>query len=167
MEKNMIFGIPEMPPKILLWVKKNFLITLRNGIFSGYLYFIKVIYVFPLLVSWIVKIKMDYKGVGRILHHWWTREIDKNAPDNQVGHIFSTIYIYTCLFVIELLFDPEVTANLYCSFAYPYWEGCVICSNFWVVYITIQERVTILIWYGDFRRKKQRRKILKREKGNK
>ena len=24
--------------------------------------------------------------------------------------------------------DPEVTANLYCNFAYPYREGCVICS---------------------------------------
>ena len=29
---------------------------------------------------------------------------------------------------VELLGDPEVTANLYCHFAYPYWEGCVICS---------------------------------------
>ena len=27
-----------------------------------------------------------------------------------------------------LLGDPEVTANMYCNFAYPYWEGCVICS---------------------------------------
>ena len=27
-----------------------------------------------------------------------------------------------------ILGDPEVTANLYCNFAYPYWEGCVICS---------------------------------------
>ena len=27
-----------------------------------------------------------------------------------------------------LLSDPEVTANLYCNFAYLYWEGCVICS---------------------------------------
>ena len=27
-----------------------------------------------------------------------------------------------------LLGDPEVTANLYYNFAYPYWEGCVICS---------------------------------------
>ena len=27
-----------------------------------------------------------------------------------------------------LLGDPEVTANLYCKFAYHYWEGCVICS---------------------------------------
>ena len=38
--------------------------------------------------------------------------------------------------VLTLLGDPEVTANLYCNFAYPYWEGCVICSiylqNFWV-----------------------------------
>ena len=24
--------------------------------------------------------------------------------------------------------DPEVTANLYCNFAYLCWEGCVICS---------------------------------------
>ena len=35
-----------------------------------------------------------------------------------------------------LLGDPKVTANLYCHFAYPYWEGCVIsvyiCGNFWV-----------------------------------
>ena len=29
---------------------------------------------------------------------------------------------------ILLLGDPEATANLYCNFAYPYWEGCVICS---------------------------------------
>ena len=26
--------------------------------------------------------------------------------------------------------DPEVTANLYCNFAYPYWEVSVICSIF-------------------------------------
>ena len=30
-------------------------------------------------------------------------------------------------FVCLLLGDPEV-ANLYYNFAYPYWEGCVICS---------------------------------------
>ena len=28
----------------------------------------------------------------------------------------------------HVLGDQEVTANLYCHFAYPYWEGCVICS---------------------------------------
>ena len=28
----------------------------------------------------------------------------------------------------QLLGDPEVTANLYCNFSLPYWEGCVICS---------------------------------------
>ena len=27
-----------------------------------------------------------------------------------------------------VLGDLEVTANLYCNFAYLYWEGCVICS---------------------------------------
>ena len=27
-----------------------------------------------------------------------------------------------------ILGDPEVTANMCCNFAYPYWEGCVICS---------------------------------------
>ena len=27
-----------------------------------------------------------------------------------------------------ILGDPEVTTNLYCNFAYPYWEGCVVCS---------------------------------------
>ena len=31
-----------------------------------------------------------------------------------------------------LLGDPEVTANLYCNFAYPHWEGYVICSYLWV-----------------------------------
>ena len=30
--------------------------------------------------------------------------------------------------IFFMLGDPEVTANLYCNFAYPYWEGCVICS---------------------------------------
>ena len=28
----------------------------------------------------------------------------------------------------KVLGDPEVTANLYFTFAYPYWEGYVICS---------------------------------------
>ena len=28
----------------------------------------------------------------------------------------------------DILGDPEVTANLYCNFAYLYWECCVICS---------------------------------------
>ena len=32
----------------------------------------------------------------------------------------------------HLLGDQEVTVNLYCNFAYLYWEGCVICS----IYIT-------------------------------
>ena len=31
-------------------------------------------------------------------------------------------------FSLVVLGDPEVTANLYCNFAYLYWEGCVICS---------------------------------------
>ena len=31
-------------------------------------------------------------------------------------------------FVCLLLGDPEVAANLYYNFAYPYLEGCVICS---------------------------------------
>ena len=25
---------------------------------------------------------------------------------------------------LKVLGDPEVTANMYCNFAYPYWEGC-------------------------------------------
>ena len=29
------------------------------------------------------------------------------------------------LFVVIILGDPEVTANLQCNFAYLYWEGCV------------------------------------------
>ena len=24
--------------------------------------------------------------------------------------------------------DPEIAAKLYCNFAYPYWEGYVVCS---------------------------------------
>ena len=27
-----------------------------------------------------------------------------------------------------VLGDPEVTANLYCNFAFLYWKICVICS---------------------------------------
>ena len=30
----------------------------------------------------------------------------------------------------KVLGDPEVTANLYCNFAYLYREGCVICNIF-------------------------------------
>ena len=39
-------------------------------------------------------------------------------------------YSATCLFCSSshLLGAPEVTANLYCNFAYLYWKGCVICS---------------------------------------
>ena len=33
-----------------------------------------------------------------------------------------------CQSLLRVLGDPEVTANLYCDFAYLYWEGCVICS---------------------------------------
>ena len=29
---------------------------------------------------------------------------------------------------LMLLGDPEITAYLFCNFAYLYWEGCVICS---------------------------------------
>ena len=41
-----------------------------------------------------------------------------------------TLPHFSPLFVIkkDILGDPEVTVNLYCYFAYPYWEGCVICS---------------------------------------
>ena len=42
-----------------------------------------------------------------------------NIMDTQ--YAFATDYQY-------ILGDPEVTANLYSNFAYPYWEGCVICS---------------------------------------
>ena len=31
---------------------------------------------------------------------------------------------------VILLGDPEVTANMYSNSAYPYWEGCVICSAY-------------------------------------
>ena len=38
-----------------------------------------------------------------------------------------------------VLGDPEVTANLYCAFAYLYWEGCVICS------IYLQYNLTLIV----------------------
>ena len=44
-----------------------------------------------------------------------------------------------------LLVDPEVTANLYLNFAYPYWEGCVICSNFWVTQYVAMKNI-YAIW---------------------
>ena len=40
----------------------------------------------------------------------------------------NTKYIYCMKYFIYTLGDPEVTANLYSNFAYPYWEGCVICT---------------------------------------
>jgi len=45
--------------------------------------------------------------------------------------------LYSNIIIKEKLGDPEVTANLYCTLAYPYWEGCMICStyicgDFWV-----------------------------------
>ena len=45
--------------------------------------------------------------------------------------IFLNFYIFIISFVVvsKFLGDQEVTANLYCNFAYPYWEGCVICSK--------------------------------------
>ena len=35
-----------------------------------------------------------------------------------------------CYLIAGIRGDPEVTANLYCDFGYPYWEGCVICSTY-------------------------------------
>ena len=46
--------------------------------------------------------------------------IESNALNRSNSRDFSLI--------AHLLVDPEVTANLYCNFAYLYWEGCVICS---------------------------------------
>ena len=37
-------------------------------------------------------------------------------------------YSSKIIFVVVVLRDLEVTANLYCNFAYPYWEGSVICN---------------------------------------
>ena len=50
-----------------------------------------------------------------------------------------------------VLGDPEITANMYCSFAYLYWEGCLICSiyicgNFWVTHGTRFEDDAIRIF---------------------
>ena len=33
----------------------------------------------------------------------------------------------------HVLYDPEITANLYCNFAYLYWEGCVILQHIFAV----------------------------------
>ena len=38
------------------------------------------------------------------------------------------IAIKWLLGVDKVLGDPEVTANLYCAFAYLYWESCMISS---------------------------------------
>ena len=38
------------------------------------------------------------------------------------------LQFWSIILSIKVLGDPEVTANLYCNFAYLYWEGCVICS---------------------------------------
>ena len=35
---------------------------------------------------------------------------------------------YNVYIIYDILGDQEVTANLYCNFAYPYWEGYLICS---------------------------------------
>ena len=45
--------------------------------------------------------------------------IKGKSMENQLGKLFEYV-----------LSDPEVTANLYCNFAYQYWESCVICSIF-------------------------------------
>ena len=50
------------------------------------------------------------------------------------NYIFKQLYFYSICkwfsFVSQIsddeLGDPEVIASLYCTFAYPYWEGCVI-----------------------------------------
>ena len=46
--------------------------------------------------------------------------------------IYTPVYtiIRNAIFVNKmcLLGNPEITANLYCNFAYLYWEGSVICS---------------------------------------
>ena len=49
---------------------------------------------------------------------------------NQRGSLHTlTVEPFFCwLFNLVLLGDPEVTENLYCYFAYLYWEGCVIYS---------------------------------------
>ena len=43
--------------------------------------------------------------------------------------VVRTLLVYSkILYSTYLLGDPEITANLYGNFAYPYWEGCMICS---------------------------------------
>ena len=43
-----------------------------------------------------------------------------------------------------MLGDPEITANLYCNFAYIYWEGCVICGIYFQVSIIIKPTKPLL-----------------------
>ena len=44
----------------------------------------------------------------------------------------------------SILGDAEVTANLYCNFAYPYWEGFMICS------IYLRLFLVYLVYRNDF-----------------
>ena len=45
---------------------------------------------------------------------------------NTIGSLKILLYVQEV--EVHFIGDPEVTANLYCNFAYPYWEGCEICS---------------------------------------
>ena len=65
---------------------------------------------------------------------FWTYnniKIDCTSPITTTVWIFNSV-LSNCSqakkVCTQLLGDQEVTANLYCNFAYLYWEGCVICS---------------------------------------
>ena len=52
----------------------------------------------------------------------WSDEISAAQTQTTVNRRVSHLFV--------LPGDQEVTANLYCNFAYLYWEGCVIFSIF-------------------------------------
>ena len=54
----------------------------------------------------------EFYFYGTIMH----KDFSKNVQSESFGRFFL------------ILDDPEDIANLYCNFAYPYREGCVICS---------------------------------------
>ena len=50
------------------------------------------------------------------------------ASRRQFVHFLSLTRVQHDWLPSNILGDPQVTANLYFNCAYPYWEGCVICS---------------------------------------
>ena len=74
--------------------------------------------------------------VQTILNYWVTQKLTQICTVFLricIGKVaWFAVYIRANFWVTQyisiLLGNPEVTANLYCDFPYPYGEGCVICS---------------------------------------